>query len=459
MAMAGPPDISGLVDTEAGIVSRELFVDRDIFEAELERVFARAWLLVGHASQIPRPDDYVVSRMGLDSVILTRNAQGEILVFLNSCPHRGMRVCRYDSGNTKVFTCPYHGWSFSTDRERVARPGALAGVPRFKDGYDGRLDRERWGLVRCPRVAEYKGTIWATWDEAAPSLEDYLGDMRLYLDVALDHRDGRSGGSVVLGGVQKWRLKANWKICAENFIGDLYHNISHQSADLARIGPGGNRGRRDVLRPRVAIGFPALGHGLLGYPPFNEEPAYTPSWVNEPEAEAYFKAVHEARLRNLGDRMRVGMSVGTIFPNMSFHSNQPRTLLLAHPISPTEMEMWRLYLVDEDAPAVVQDALRHYFLRYSGPGGMVESDDMENWSYATAASQGAIARRHAYNYQLGLGRERPVDGLDGAVESGSYSEANARIFYGRWQTFMQDEPWAGLVSGTDGEKARVGHGD
>ena len=90
---------------------------------------------------------------------------------------------------------------------------------------------------------------------------------------------------------------------------------------------------------------------------------------------------------------------------------------------------------------------------------MVESDDMENWSYATAASQGAIARRHAYNYQLGLGRERPVDGLDGAVESGSYSEANARIFYGRWQTFMQDEPWAGLVSGTDGEKARVGHGD
>lgn len=457
-------DFQKLVDLETGEVSRELFVNREIFEAELDRVFARAWLLIGHESQIPNPDDYVVSRMGLDSVILTRNRQDEILVFLNSCPHRGMRVCRYDSGNAKVFTCPYHGWSFSTDRERVSRPGALAGVPRFKDGYDGRLDRDRWGLVPCPRVEIYKGTIWASWDEHAPPLEDYLGDMRLYLDTALDHRDGRSGGSVVLGGVQKWRLKANWKICAENFIGDLYHNISHQSADLARIGPGGNRGRRDRLTARVAIGFPALGHGLLGYPPFFEEPEHVPSWVDLPEVEAYFREVHEARVRNLGDRMRVGMSVGTIFPNMSFHANQPRTILLAHPIGPTEMEMWRFYLVDEDAPEAVKSALRHYYLRYSGPGGMVESDDMENWSYATAASEGAVARRHAYNYQLGLGRERPVEGLVGAVESGSFSEANARIFYGRWRQFMQGDPWSGAGSGVEAMDkvrgmARHGHGD
>jgi hypothetical protein len=61
--------------------------------------------------------------------------------------------------------------------------------------------------------------------------------------------------------------------------------------------------------------------------------------------------------------MRVGMTVGTVFPNMSFHANQPRTLLLAHPISANEMEMWRYYLVDADAPAKVKDMLRHYYLR------------------------------------------------------------------------------------------------
>ena len=445
MTILEPVDIATLVDAEGGTVARELFVSPAIYEAELEQIFARAWLLVGHESQVPRAEDYVVSRMGTDSVILTRNRQNEILVFLNSCPHRGMRVCRYDSGNTPVLTCPYHGWSFSTDRERVDEPGALIGLPQAEEGYGNSLDRTRWGLLRCPNVVNYKGTIWASWDADAPAFEDYLGDMRLYLDTALDHRDGREGGSVVLGGVQKWRVRSNWKLSSENFIGDLYHEISHRSANLAEIGPSGGKGRRDDRRSRVTIGFPALGHGLLGFLPHYAEPPYTPTWRKHPEVEAYFREIYEARVKNLGNRMRVGMSVGTIFPNMSFHANQPRSLLLTHPVGPTEMEMWRFYLVDADAPAHVKDALRHYYLRYSGPGGMTEQDDMENWSYATAASQGTIARRQAYNYQLSLGKEAPVAGLKGAVESGGISEGNARIFYRRWSQFMAGREWDDLM--------------
>jgi len=455
-------DYSGLVDPDGGTVAREIFVSREVFEAELENIFARAWLLVGHESQVPQADDYVVSRMGTDSVILTRNRQDEILVLLNSCPHRGMRVCRYDAGNTQIFTCPYHGWSFSTDRDRVERPGALVGLPRAREGYGDTLDRARWGLLPCPRVVNYKGTIWASWDAGVPPFEDYLGDMRLYLDTALDHRDGREGGSVVLGGVQKWRLKANWKLSAENFIGDLYHNISHQSADLAEIGPSGGKGRRDNLRPRRTIGFPALGHGLLGYPPFYDEPPYADTWRKYPEVEAYFRSLHEARVKRLGNSMRVDMSVGTVFPNMSFHSNQPRTLLFSHPVGATEMEMWRLYLVDADAPAAVQDAVRAYALRYSGPGGMTEQDDMENWSYATEASSGTIARRQDYNYQLSLGRERPIPGLRGAVDSGDVSEGNARIFYRRWAEFMRGHDWATLMAAAASEPEPAplaAHGD
>jgi phenylpropionate dioxygenase-like ring-hydroxylating dioxygenase large terminal subunit len=117
-----------LVDDSAGRVSREIFVNQDIYDQEQERLFARAWLFVGHESQIPHPGDYFAASMGEESVILTRDRDHQIHVFLNTCRHRGMKVCRYDEGNTAVFTCPYHGWSFATD-------GQLVGVPFYKEAY------------------------------------------------------------------------------------------------------------------------------------------------------------------------------------------------------------------------------------------------------------------------------------------------------------------------------------
>ncbi len=243
MGGIGAREIASWVNGDGGTVSCEIFAGRDVFEAELERIFGHAWLLVGHDGLIPNPDDYFVSRMGTDSVILTRNKQGEILVFLNSCSHRGMRLCRYDQGNTASFTCPYHGWSFSTNREQVDEPGALVGVPHFAEAYGDALDRTQWGLSRCPNVVVYKGTVWANWDPDAPPFLDYLGDMRRYLDYALDHRDGRPGGSQILGGVQKWRVRCNWKFVAENFAGDLYQKSptvrSTRSASAPAAAPAG----------------------------------------------------------------------------------------------------------------------------------------------------------------------------------------------------------------------------
>src|SRR5690606_17963519 len=165
-----------LVNTSNGTVSREIFVNPDIFAQELEEIFARSWLMVGHESQIPNPNDYIVSRMGQDSVIVTRDAQDTIHVLLNSCRHRGMKVCRYDSGNARSFTCPYHAWSYSIDGRLVDVPGGLVGVPGFEEHYKGELNKKEWGLVPCPNVVNYKGTIWANWDTEAPSFEEYLGD-------------------------------------------------------------------------------------------------------------------------------------------------------------------------------------------------------------------------------------------------------------------------------------------
>src|SRR5262249_991731 len=129
-----------MIDVDRGIVSREIFVSEEIYRQELDRVFARSWLFLGHESQIPRPGDYFVSSRGEESVILCRDRDRRVRVFLNSCRHRGMKVCRYDEGNTVEFMCPYHGWSYGTD-------GALVGVPFARDAYGAQLDRSRWGLI------------------------------------------------------------------------------------------------------------------------------------------------------------------------------------------------------------------------------------------------------------------------------------------------------------------------
>ena len=100
----------GLVDIDRGLISRDIFSSQAVYEDELERVFARAWLFVGDESQIPEPGDFVLGRMGEESVIVNRDRDGRLHVFLNNCRHRGMRVCRYDHGNTRRFYCPYHAW-------------------------------------------------------------------------------------------------------------------------------------------------------------------------------------------------------------------------------------------------------------------------------------------------------------------------------------------------------------
>ena len=437
--------IDELVRADEGLVSRELFGSEEVFREEIRRIFSRAWLFVGHESLVPNPDDYFLSQMGTDSVILTRDRQGRIQVLLNSCTHRGMKLCRYDHGNNRTFTCPYHGWSFSTDGNLVERPGELVGVPGFATHYKAELDKKQWGLKSVAQVYNYKGAIWATWDENAVPFLDYLGDMKYYLDAALDHRDGTPGGSEVIGGVQKWRVPCNWKMPAENFIGDLYHDISHRSVDIVGIGPSGGTGRRDAMKGRVAIAFKDLGHGLLGNLPHYEEPEYQPTYQQYPELERYYREIHERRQANLGNRMRVRHRVGTIFPNMSFHGWQPRTITVYHPVSSSQMEMWRMYLIDKDAPETVKEAARHYFLRYSGPGGMTESDDMENWTCATEASRGEIARGLYFNYQMGIGYAQPVPELRGAVVSGEFTEENARAYYRRWAQFMKGLDWQDLA--------------
>jgi phenylpropionate dioxygenase-like ring-hydroxylating dioxygenase large terminal subunit len=430
-----------LVDVDHGIISREVFVSDEVYRVELEQVFARMWLFVGHESQIPTPGDFFVSRMGEESVILCRDRDGVIHVFLNTCRHRGMKVCRYDEGNTTQFTCPYHAWSYATD-------GKLVGVPMYDALYEGVLDRSQWSLIEVAQLVNYKGTIWATWDASAPAFEEYLGDARRHLDYVLDCRDGREGGSEVLGGIQKWIIPANWKLGAENFLGDSYHHVSHRSVDLVGIGPSaasGAKGRRDDQNPGgqdIWVNVPQ-GHGVHSAirPADN---AYIDAYRDAPSVGDYYRRCHEERKRRLGSQARLIAKTGTIFPNTSYHGQQPRALFTWHPHGPTSTEIWRFFLVDRDAPSEVKTFLRHYYMRYSGPAGMTEQDDMENWNYATAASHGTIARRYPYNYQQSMSRYTVNGPVPGTV-SLQISEQNARNFFRQWSRCMSGQSWAELM--------------
>lgn len=436
-----------LVDVAGGTASREIFVDESIFDIEQRQIFGRAWLLVGHESQIPNPNDFCLAKMGTNSVILTRDRQGRVQVLLNSCRHRGMKVCREDSGNTRSFTCAYHAWTYSTDGELVSRPGELVGVPGYDKYYKGRLDKKTWGLKSAAKVVTYKGTVWATWDADAAPFDDYLGSMKLWLDSALDHTNGAVGGSTTLVGIQKFRIRCNWKFPATNFVGDAAHGVTHNSVNMVNLNPSGKSGRRDE-RPsgHAAFGWPDLGHGGLGFLPRPEEEFHKdPGFQKFPAAAEYLvRCADEYKKRRAGTIHYQGK--GTIFPNMSFHEDQPRTLVVHHPVSATESELWRYYLVDADAPDEVKDIFRHYYMTYSGPGGLTEQDDIENWQSATRESLSGIARDLPFNYEQGLGESVTCELLPGTVWCGeTVTEQNQLIWLKRWQEFMQGRNWDQLM--------------
>ncbi len=94
-----------------------------IHRAEIERIFAKSWLYVGHESEIPSPATSCAGRSGGGRSSWSAGWKtGNVNVFHNTCTHRGALVCRQDSGNSKVFQCFYHAWTFDSE-------GKLNGVP------------------------------------------------------------------------------------------------------------------------------------------------------------------------------------------------------------------------------------------------------------------------------------------------------------------------------------------
>jgi phenylpropionate dioxygenase-like ring-hydroxylating dioxygenase large terminal subunit len=435
-------DFARLVDVGRGLVNRRIFVDEGIYRLELERVFGRCWLYLAHESQLPAPGDYVNVKMGVESVLVCRDEQGNINALLNNCRHRANSVCRADQGNAKSFVCPYHGWTYDTK-------GRLIGVPGLHDTYVTGLEREKWGLIQVPQVESYGGLIFANLDPEAPSLGEFLGDMRWGLDLLL-----AQGDLVAVPGIARWAMGANWKFAADNAIGDMYHgHWTHRSAMLAghASGSGTGTGASAVTRALQRPGFTLVteyGHG------FNAD-FVSPEQLNSDSPLAAWRK-DEAVQRRLGAlRGKVNRANMLVFPNLFVNSGS-RELMLRNPLGPTSIEIWKTTLVDRNAAPELQRRQIRASNRHFGPAGMFEQDDGENWAQSTRGAESRAALPHDLNYAMGVGNGNFIaDGASPARIDVLVNEHAQLWMYKCWAEYMDAANWRALKANHGRPQGRI----
>ena len=212
-----PSEISKLV--EPGRVHRRVYTDPQIFELEMERIFGRAWIFVGHASQVPDPGDYVTTQIGRQPVIMCRHADGEVYVLFNRCAHRGAKLCNLDRGNAKRFECLYHGWTYDTNGDLLVVPMPEGCAPDF--------DKKNFGLTAVPRIGQYRGFVFASCAEDGPSLDDHIGPMKANIDDLVDRAP--DGELILDAGMHRYMFRGNWKLQVENVLDSFHVPFSHAS--------------------------------------------------------------------------------------------------------------------------------------------------------------------------------------------------------------------------------------
>lgn len=192
-------------------IHSSLLHDPDAFADEMDRIFVRGWVFVGHESEIPASGDWVTRQLGNESVIFVRDRAGSVNVLANRCSHRGTALCWEHRGNDSSFQCTYHAWTFELD-------GSVKAIP-FPAGYD--KSKDRLGLDTAGQIDSHRGFVFANLDGRAGPLADHLGEQGYELIDRLC--DLSPTGEIDLSkGWIAHRVQSNWKLWPES-DSDGYH--------------------------------------------------------------------------------------------------------------------------------------------------------------------------------------------------------------------------------------------
>jgi len=406
----------------------------------MTHVFGAVWVYLAHESQIPNNDDYITGKLGLRPIIVLRDSMGTIRALYNRCTHRGTTLCRLEKGNSNVFRCPYHGWTFNND-------GSIRNVP-WPDGYANDVTETRFNAAQIPRVESYRGFIFGTLNMDMPPLEEYLGDVKGPLDEWLDRHPG---GKVAICEANRLKYNGNWKLAYDNSC-DGYHVVfSHRSLldmenRLVEEGAKGMsyyKGRPDE-QPMYMKYF-GHGHHFKDKRP-NMEIKPGAMWAVEsphPGMEHY-----EAELRRrLGARAPEALDLASsepvninIFPNLSILGNH---LQVFEPLSVTETNtIWYGTAVVDDEGIWGDELHLINALRMRTQEGFPNFGEVDDLANFEEIQRGLAAYEDEWVY-MHRGMDIPgrtVDLGDGVLKAPATDEMFMREYIQYWKRLMQTEP-------------------
>ncbi|QRG05667.1 aromatic ring-hydroxylating dioxygenase subunit alpha [Xanthobacter dioxanivorans] len=357
---AGFRDYRALI--EPARVNSRLYYDPDIFQEELEKIWYRTWVYVGHTSEIPNKNDYVTKSIGPMPVLLVRDKDGEVRLLLNKCPHRGNQLCAYKQGNRTSFTCPYHSWTFSNT-------GDLMGYA-LPEGYEGQ-DKKGLNLGKVPRIAIYRGFVFGSMAHEGPSLEEHLGGAKAALDQLLDNSP--TGELDLTAGFLQHRTKANWKFMLENETDGYHPGFVHGSVfQVTNSGIGNLYGAQSLALTRDY----GNGHTEFDLRPEWRRLDKPLEWFGTSEARLpdYVQAMNAAYGAERARQIMIdGSPHVMIFPNLFIAEIQ---MFVLQPVAVDETIQHVTALQFKGAPDINR-RLRQQTMGSVGPAGFLLADDTE----------------------------------------------------------------------------------
>ena len=373
-------------------VDRSVFTDEDHCRRELTAVFESGWVFIGLESQLRQKNSFFTTHIGRQPVLVTRDDQGKLGCFLNSCRHRGTILCPFKQGRQKSHVCRYHGWSYDSAGRNVLVTDKDSGQ------YPAAFDQSDHGLIPVARLGSYRGLLFASLSADVPDLDSHLGDARRFIDLLVDQSP--VGEIEFVPGDLVYTFQGNWKLQFENGL-DYYHIQSTHSSYV------------DILAERVKAGTVedvVLGTDEPGQGSFSFTNGHAVNWSIHNEDRFGRPVLMEPGGLD-GLRERVGATSAkwmvrqrnlTIFPNLQIIDIGAAQIRTWRPLAAglTEMTSHCVGMVGESGEAR-RKRIRNYE-DFFNPSGLATSDD--NVMYELCQSgYAAAAAGPSEGYLRGMG--------------------------------------------------------